>query len=108
MGRPARSQATLPGVPMREELAYLAGLIDKAGGIVTTRSGAVRFQIRCAPEVREWLVTRFGGYVSGDHWCLSTQADVLYVATRVRGYTVRCSTALDAVVARLQKRADAR
>lgn len=93
----SRSPATpvVPGPPSREELAYLAGLFDRGGGLTLDPPG---LKIACHPFLAGWLLSRFGGHFypgRGDgprfprgYWWLCRQAEMLDTCHRLETHVI--------------------
>lgn len=79
----------LPGPPQRTELAYLAALVDRSGGFCASQQSAtIAIKLSAPPELRQWLLLRFGGHQSQTSWILGRQADLHYVATGIAPFLV--------------------
>lgn len=89
----------LPGPPQQTELAYLAGLVDRAGGFMASRPNAIGLKIVCGPTLRNWLVMRFGGHDSSRAWTVTRQADLGFLLPRLLPYLVTRSAECSAMIA---------
>lgn len=97
MGSRASTQAALPGLPQQTELAYLAGLLDRSGGIVRDPAG---LKLVVSEKLRSWLLVRFGGFeTAAGAWWLTQQATLLYLLPQVRRYAVPRGPQLEALEA---------
>lgn len=88
------------GPPTVAELAYLAGLIDRAGGLLLGTPGV---KIRCGRELGGWLEDRFGGRWYSGYWWLRKQAEVRDTLSRLDPYLIERQRAARSVRARLQE-----
>lgn len=107
MGSTAARTSHLPGLAQQVELAYLAGLLDRAGGFNAAKPNTIGLRLTVDDELGEWLLLRFGGTLSGRTWWLTRQADLAVVLAGVEPFLVarraRCA-ALRALVAHLRAR----
>lgn len=94
MGSRAASRAKIPGLPTREELAYLAGLLDNGGTVLASnsrRGTIVGLRITASPPLRSWLIMRFGGREEDGPraWFLTQTAALLLILPRLRPFLIQ-------------------
>lgn len=114
MGSRAPQTHAIPGPPSGVELAYLAGLFDRAGGLTLNPLG---LKLRVADLQGLWLERRFGGHWRCDpfappgtpeHWWLSTQTELLDTLMRLHPYVLGRVGELEAMILLLQHVRDRR